>query len=110
MTMTTAVLAGLHDGLVGSDDPAARPKRRRFGAAYKLAILEQYEACTDPGAKGALLRREGLYSSHLVEWRRARDAGALAGLAGVPRPAGRSPERVELERLRKRNEQRLYPR
>jgi hypothetical protein len=50
-----------------------------------------------------LLRREGLYSSHLVEWRRARDAGALQGLAGTPRPARRSPEQAELDRLRRRN-------
>ncbi len=42
-------------------------------------ILAEYDALTEPGAKGALLRREGLYSSHLIEWRRARDAGALAG-------------------------------
>ena len=77
--MTTATLtARAHDGVVADDDPAARPTRRRFSAEYKLAILAEYERITDPGATGALLRREGLYSSHLVEWRRARDAGALA--------------------------------
>lgn len=63
-------------------------------------MLAEYEAAT-PGERGALLRRERLYSSHLVEWRRARDAGALAGLAGQPRPAKRTPEQVELERLRR---------
>lgn len=55
-----------------------------------------------PGAKGALLRREGLYSSHIVEWRRARDAGAIAGLAARPRPARLTPEGAELARVRRR--------
>src|SRR5215218_5926389 len=57
-----------------------RPRRRRFSAEYKLAIVREADACTQPGEIGALLRREGLYSSHLVEWRRARDAGALKAL------------------------------
>jgi transposase len=60
-----------------------RARRRTFTAQYKLEILAAYEAAPQ-GEKGALLRREGLYSSHIVEWRRARDAGALAALA-VPR-------------------------
>jgi len=55
--------------------------RRRFTAKYKLRILEEGDACTGPGQIGALLRREGLYSSHLTTWRRQREAGALAGLA-----------------------------
>jgi len=102
MTMTTATLTERsHDGAV-PDDPAAKPVRRRFTAAYKLAILEKYEQLTDPGAKGALLRREGLYSSHVVEWRRARDAGAISGL--VPKHhKKRSATERELERLRRRN-------
>lgn len=105
MTMTTAaLLARAQDEGVGDDDPAAKPKRRRFDAAYKLAILDEYERLSDPGAKGALLRREGLYSSHLVEWRRARDAGALKELAPKARPAKRAPEQVENERLRRRVE------
>jgi transposase len=103
MTMTSAaLLARAQDEGVGDDDPAAKPKRRRFSAEYKLAVLDEYERLTDPGAKGALLRREGLYSSHLVEWRRARDAGALKELAPKTRPAKRTPEQVELERARKR--------
>jgi transposase-like protein len=57
----------------------AKAKRRRFTAEYKRRILKEADAC-DRGELGALLRREGLYSSHLVEWRRARDAGELAGL------------------------------
>jgi transposase-like protein len=105
MTMTSAaLLARAHDGGVGDDDPAPRPTRRRFTAEYKLAIVDAYERLTDPGAKGALLRREGLYSSHIVEWRRARDAGALAELAPKARPATRTPEQVELDRARKRIE------
>jgi transposase-like protein len=103
MTMTTAaVRVHADDGGVRDDDAAARPTRRRFSAAYKLSILDEYERLTDPGAKGALLRREGLYTSHLVDWRRARERGALRELAPGRRPQRQSPERQELERLRKR--------
>ena len=105
MTMTSAaLLARGDDGGVGDDDPAAKPTRRRFSAEYKLAILDEYERLTDPGAKGALLRREGLYSSHIVEWRRARDVGALRELAPKARPAKRTPEQVELDRAQRRIE------
>ena len=79
---------------------AERPRRRSFPAEYKLQILTEYDALEEPGAKGALLRREGLYCSHLIEWRRARDVGALAGLAAQPRLTRRTPEQVEIERLR----------
>jgi transposase-like protein len=104
MTMSTsALLPRAHDGGVG-DNPAAKPKRRQFSAEYKLGILAEYERLTDPGAKGALLRREGLYSSHLVEWRRARDAGALRELAPKSRPAKRTPEQIDNDRLRRRNQ------
>ena len=104
MTLTTAVLLRPDDGRVTSEDPAARPRRRRFTAEYKLAIVAEYDGCTDAGAKGALLRREGLYSSHITEWRRACKTGSLAGLTGTPRPTKRSPEQIELEKLRRRNE------
>jgi transposase len=63
----------------------AKAKRRRFTAEYKRRILKEADACAR-GEVGALLRREGLYSSHLIEWRRARDAGELAGL--TPRKRG----------------------
>ena len=63
----------------------AKAKRRRFAAEYKRKILQEVDAC-ERGEIGALLRREGLYSSHLIEWRRARDAGELAGL--TPRKRG----------------------
>ena len=100
MTMTMADRP-VDDGAVSPR--AERPKRRMFAAAYKLKILAEYDAA-EPGEKGALLRREGLYSSHLVEWRRARDAGALGGLATKPRTGSRSPEQAEKERLRRDNE------
>jgi transposase-like protein len=81
-----------------------RPRRRSFTAEYKAAILAEYDSLTEPGAKGALLRREGLYSSHLIEWRRARDTGVQAGLADKPRKPVRSPAEVEADRLRRENE------
>lgn len=74
-----------------------RPRRRRFTAEYKLAIVREADACSRPGEIGALLRREGLYSSLLTEWRRARDAGALEALE---RPRGRrAPHPLESENL-----------
>ena len=77
-----------------------RPTRRRFPAACKLAILDELDRSTEPGAKGAILRREGLYSSHVTEWRRLR---ALGGLEALGRPRGPRPEhplKAENERLR----------
>ena len=62
------------------DPELKRPRRRAFGADYKLRILEEADAATGPGEVGALLRREGLYSSHLSEWRRLRKEGALGAL------------------------------
>ena len=104
MTLTMAdIRAGSADD--GGVDPRAdRPRRRAFTAEYKAAVLAEYDALAEPGARGALLRREGLYSSHLTEWRRARDAGALAGLTPAPRTVKRSPEQAEIERLRSRAE------
>ena len=66
-----------------------RTYRRRFSTAYKLRILAEADACTEPGAIGALLRREGLYSSHLSTWRAQRAAGARAALG---QPRGRKPQ------------------
>ena len=77
-----------------------RARRRTFTAQYKQQVLAAYEAAA-PGEKGAILRREGLYSSLITEWRRARDAGALAGLG---QPQGRppaDPRDAEIARLRK---------
>ena len=103
---TTSTLRALdHPGDVPDPEIPEKASRRRFSARYKLTILDEYDRLSEPGAKGALLRREGLYSSHIVEWRRARDVGALAELG---RPRGRKPlrtaEGVELERMRRRAE------
>ena len=88
-------------------DPAPRPTRRTFSPEYKLAMLAEYENAAN-GEKGAVLRREGLYSSHIIEWTRARDAGVLtSGSAESAAPAKRvkrTAEQVELEKLRRRNE------
>jgi transposase-like protein len=82
-----------------------KPKRRQFTAEYKRAIVAQAEACRDDGAIGALLRREGLYSSHLTTWRRQREQGELQALA--PKKRGRkstvNPLAEETQRLRKEN-------
>jgi transposase len=102
VSMTATVVAS-HDGDMADHD-TARPRRRRFSPEYKLAILAEYDRLTEPGDKGALLRREGLYTSHIVEWRRAREAGALAGLAAQARRPRRTPAQVELERVRRRNQ------
>jgi len=92
---------------VGVPDPelVERPKRRRFSAEYKLRIVQEADACSRSGEVGELLRREGLYSSLLTEWRRARDSGALEALAPRRRgPARQSPELVELAVVRRRLE------
>src|SRR5579885_3568549 len=100
MTMTIASLpTRAQDRAVVPDDPAAKPTRRTFSAEYKLAILDEYERLPE-GEKGSLLRREGLYSSHIVEWRRAREVGALKELTSKARP-GRSAEQKELDRARR---------
>ena len=82
-----------------------KPKRRHFTAEYKRSIVAQAEACRDDGAIGALLRREGLYSSHLTTWRRQKDEGELEALA--PKKRGRkstaNPLADENQRLRKEN-------
>ena len=91
----------------GRPDPevVTKAKRRSFTAAYKLWVLEEADKCREqPGQIGALLRREGLYASHLSTWRRQREAGQLAGLK--PRKRGRkeNKEATEIRRLRRENE------
>jgi transposase-like protein len=82
-----------------------KPKRRRFSAAYKAEIVQEADRCTEPGQIGALLRREGLYSSQLTEWRKQYRDSARAGLQEKRR--GRKPEQSALEkeneRLKKEN-------
>jgi transposase len=100
--MVAADAGQVADAEPGRPDPevSERARRRSFTAKYKLEVLAAYDAA-EPGEKGVILRREGLYSSHIVEWRRARDAGALAGLA---RPRGRpapDPRDAQIARLRK---------
>jgi transposase-like protein len=99
--------------VVADPEVPEKARRRRFTAEYKLRILEQADACSEPGQVGQLLRREGLYSSHLSVWRKQRREGSLRGLS--PRKRGRKPRprnplanRVaELERETKALQERL---
>jgi hypothetical protein len=125
MTLTIADTRGLRadDGVVSSSDGprAERPRRRVFTAEYKLAMVAAYDRATEPGERGGLLRREGLYHSHIIEWRKARDAGTLAARPAPKQPealreketglatprrrrGGASAEQAELERLRRHND------
>ncbi len=106
MTMPTLTMRRAHDEAIGGDEPTLpeKPRRRTFTAEYKLAILEQYDACVGDGDKGALLRREGLYSSHIVEWRRARDAATVEGLSPRAREPKVSPEAAALTKANRRIE------
>jgi transposase len=79
-----------------------RAKRRSFTAQYKLDIVAEYDAAPD-GEKGAVLRREGLYSSHIVEWRKSREAGALAGLKAPRGRKRRDPQAAQIARLEAKN-------
>jgi transposase-like protein len=107
MTMTTASLNGrAHTGGVTDDDidPAERPKRRTFTAEYKAEILAEYDTWPKGSdERGAILRREGLYSSHISEWRKQAEAGAREGLARKSKKR-RSATEIELDKLRRRNE------
>ncbi len=96
MTMTLADTT-TDDGAMGPR--ADRPKRRTFTAEYKAQILAEYEGA-DRGERGAILRREGLYSSHIIEWRKAAEAGARSGLG----PTVRDRRDREVEALRARAE------
>lgn len=101
----------VRSGALSADSPnqevLEKPKRRRFTAEYKLRILTLADACAKSGDFGALLRREGLYSSNLNTWRRQREEGTLAGL--TPKKRGRketlgNPLQAENEKLHKENE------
>ena len=81
-TSVVAELARAEEANLGPDpEVRAVAKRRQFSAAYKLSVLAEAERVSEPGAIGALLRREGLYSSQLTQWRREREAGALEALS-----------------------------
>ena len=95
-----------HDFAAAPADPelVERARRRRFTVEYKLRVLREADGCAEPGEIGALLRREGLYSSLLTEWRRQRERGSLAALE---RPRGRpksDPRDAQLAALRRRAE------
>lgn len=94
------------EAAVPDPEVMARPKRRRFTAAYKARIVQEAQRCTDPGQIGALLRREGLYSSALTQWRRQYQAGALKGLKDDKRGRKRTRDTrdEELQRLQRDNE------
>lgn len=127
MTLTIADTRGLRsdDGVVSSSGGprSDQPRRRVFTAEYKLKMVAEYDRA-GPGERGALLRREGLYHSHIIEWRKAREAGTLQARHAAdetpdvrqgkqegqrPAPARRrrgrpSAEQAEVERLRQQNE------
>ena len=125
MTLTSADTRGLRadDGVVSSSagPRSDQPRRRVFTAEYKLAMVAEYDRATGPGERGGLLRREGLYHSHIIEWRKARDAGTLVARPAAERPdagqgreneqaaarrrrGGTTAEQAEVERLRRQNE------
>ena len=82
----------------------AKAKRRQYTAEYKLRILRESDAGQGSGETGALLRREGLYSSYLTNWRRQRERGELDGLEPQKRGPKADPQAVELARLQRENE------
>ena len=106
MTMTSiAVLDSAHNGRVNEDDdagdPPAKASRRQFSAEFKNRIVDEYDAA-DREERGALLRREGLYTSHISEWRNQRRQASKPIVASSRR---RSAEQIELDQLRKKNAQ-----
>jgi transposase-like protein len=122
MTLTHADLSGEGSDGTGGDSSqrstssgprAAHAQRRVFSNAYKLRIVQEYDGLSEHGARGALLRREGLYQSHIEKWRKARDAGRLTrsgrpggdGSPGNPRGAGDGEAgRSEKRRLQQEND------
>ena len=103
----SAAVAGGATRVLPDVEVSMKATRRRFTAEYKRRILEQVDRCSEPGEIGALLRREGLYSSHLSKWRAQREKGVLSAL--TPRKRGRkaikrSAESERLEQLERDNE------
>jgi transposase len=103
---------GAERGRAADPEVGAKAKRRQFSAEYKLRIVREAAAAKTPGEIGALLRREGLYSSHLADWRRQRERGELAGLSAKrgrkTEPVNPLAKRVaELEREKRRLERKL---
>jgi transposase-like protein len=115
--LNTAPVSPVRTGQTGSDGAGRKslraPKgprsgqaqRRYFSNDYKLAVLADYDRCSEPGEKGALLRREGLYSSIVTDWRRQHREGTLIVTEGRSSEGGRgAPSRNEVARLRAENE------
>lgn len=100
--MSEAMITGSVGSAVPDPEVAAKATRRRFSARYKLAVLEELER--KPEQLGAILRREGLYSSHVSSWRKQRRAGTLAALGKKRGRPGKSAVEVENETLRRENE------
>jgi len=90
------------DRSIPNPEVTLKAKRRTFTAEYKLAILAEADSCRESGEIGALLRREGLYSSHLATWCRQREVGGLAGLTSKKR--GRKPDEQAAENATLRRE------
>jgi transposase-like protein len=105
--LTPTAHAGVLDPLMRLADAEGRtrPTRRRFSAPYKVRILREADACTMSGQLGALLRREGLYSSHLAAWRKQHDDGAFDALNRSRGRKPADPAAAELARLRRENAQ-----
>lgn len=96
MTAVAPAFALASDGVISHDSAVSpTPNRRRFTAAYKMKLLEQIDRCNHHGEIGALLRREGLYSSQLAAWRRAREQGSLATHAALVQRRGPKPKPVD---------------
>lgn len=91
-------------GTAAEPEVVNQAKRRTFTAAYKLRILEELDLCQGQGEIGAVIRREGLYSSHIATWRRQRKAGELAGLSSQKRGPKVDESAAELKRLQRENE------
>jgi transposase len=102
----SAVADSPGDGAPPDPEVAAKPKRRQFTAAYRLRILEEADRCTTSGEIGQLLRREGLYSSHLSNWRKAQREGSLASLTPKKRgakPKAKNPLEPKVQQLEAEN-------
>lgn len=105
--MTTTRPSPAQTGQTSADGKARRAERaerRVFTADYKLAVLADYDRCTNAGEKGALLRREGLYSSLITDWRRQHREGSLMVTTGRSEGGRGGPSRSEVARLRAENE------
>ena len=94
-----------HETKIPDPEVVPKAKRRQFTAKYKLRIVEEADACTEAGEIGALLRREGLYSSHLSKWRQLRKDGQLQALSAKKRGRkAQDPSVAELAKLQRENE------